>query len=261
MEQMHDSNMMGDMAGMEQMSGMGDMSAMLGPVVFGNVHLGVLLMFVTGILYFFCALALWKPYKQEKNELMGALLAFFCYQTISMIFMGIEMHTMNLLYSNIAALSIFLGSTYMLKFPLSPLPDKVRKFTFLGLLVAVIGLFVWFITSPGGEEKLMHFSLWYDLVVNGIVAGGAIILFGLRASERRTKIKALGGGTGVVSCCVAANAAMIGGSLIASAIFQFLAPLFILGAITKGRSESGSNSAPQPAQPAQSFTPPAQPAL
>lgn len=242
-ESMGDMGMVGhDMGGMEGM----DMSAMLGPIVFGNVHLGVLLMIVSGIVYFFCALALIKPYFEEKNELIGALLAFFSYQTISMIFMGVEMHTMDLLYSNIAALAIFIGSAYMLKFPIASLPEKTRKFTFMGVMVATIALFVWFM--QGGEmrhKELMHFVLWYDLIINGLIVGGSIIWFGLKAVERRTKLKALGGGTGVVSCCVAANAAMLGGSLLASAVFQFLAPLFILGAITKAR-KGGNLGSSQP---------------
>lgn len=238
----HDMGGMEDMGGMHGMEGM-DMSAMLGPIVFGNVHLGVLLMIVSGIFYFLCALALVKPYLEEKNELIGALLAFFSYQTISMIFMGIEMHTMDMLYSNIAALAIFIGSAYMLKFPISSLPEKTRKYTFMGVMAASIALFIWFMGTTDKQEQLMSFVLWYDLIINGLIVGGSIIWFGLKAIERSTKLKALGGGTGVVSCCVAANAAMLGGSLLASAIFQFLAPLFILGAISKARKGGslGSN--------------------
>lgn len=239
---MHDMSGMGGMEGMHDMGGM-DMSAMLGPVVFGDVHLGVLLMLVSGIFYFLCALSLIKPYLEEKNELIGALLAFFSYQTISMIFMGVEMHTMNMLYSNIAALAIFIGSAYMLKFPIASLPEKTRKYTFMGVMIASIALFVWFMGSPAKQMQLMSFVLWYDLIINGLIVGGSIIWFGFQAIERSTKLKALGGGTGVVSCCVAANAAMLGGSLLASAIFQFLAPLFILGAISKARKGGslGSN--------------------
>lgn len=217
---------------------MGGMSGMLGPIVFGNVHLGVLLMIVSGIFYFLCALVLVKPYKEEKNELVGALLAFFSYQTISMIFMGIEMHTHNLLYSNIAALSIFIGSAYMLKFPISSLPEKVRKFAFFGVLIVTIGIFISYMGTEAKQMQLMMFVMWYDLVINGIIVGGSIVLFGFKVNERRLKLKALGGGTGVVSCCVAANAAMMGGALFASAFFQFLAPLLILGTI-KGKNLSG----------------------
>ncbi len=227
--------------------GMGDMSAMMGPVVFesglfGTVHLGALLMIVSGIFYLICALALIKPYREEKNELLGALLAFLVYQTISMIFMGMEMHTMKMIYSNIAGLAIFIGSAYMLKFPISSLPEKARKITFLAVLVITLAIFAWFMTTPERQMDLMTFVLWYDIVINGIIVGGSIILFGIKASERKTKLKALGGGTGVLSCCVASNAAMLGGALFASAFFQFLAPLLILGTISRSKKIGGNVS-------------------
>ena len=215
------------------------MSTMLGPVVYGGIHLGVILMILSGIFYFICALIVWKSYRQEKNELLGALLAFLVYQAIGMFFMGVELQTMNMLYSNIAAFAIFIGSAYMLKFPISSLPEKTRKATFLLVLIAIIGLFAWYMMTEARQMELMTFVLWYDLVVNGIVVGGSIILYGLR-SFGATKVKAIGGGTGVVSCCVASNAAMIGGALLTGSFFQFLAPLLILGTLSYKRNEQQS---------------------
>lgn len=210
--------------GMEHSMGMMDM----GPMVFGFMHLENLLMVASGIFYLICAYFVYKTYKQGKSELVGALLAFLVYQAISMFFMGIEMHTMNMLYGNIAGAAVIIGTAYMLKFPFSGFSEKTRRLVFLVLLVASLGLFAWFMQTADRQMDLMHFVLWYDLVANGILVGGSILIFGLRNREAALRKKALGGGTGVLSCCIAANGFMLTGAMITSSVFAFLAPIFIL---------------------------------
>lgn len=202
----------------------------MGPMILG-FHLESFIMLVSGIFYTLCAMILWKSYKKDKNELVGALLAFLCYQAINMFFMGIEMHTMNIIYSNIAALAVFVGSAYMLKFPFSSFSEKTRRMIFLFSLIIVLGIFAWFMQTIEKQMELMYFTLWYDMVVNGIMVGGFMIMLAFRTSEKFLKLKALGGGTGVVSCCVVANGAMLSGALLTSSVFGFLAPLLILGSL------------------------------
>lgn len=231
---MHDMNMPMEGGMMEHGSmGMGMMMDM-GPLVWG-VPLNVILMIASGVFYLICAIAIWKPFRQEKNELVGALFAFLVYQAISMFFMGVEMQTMNMVYSNIAALAIFVGSAYMLKFPFSKLAEKTRKIIFMLILIALLAVFGWFMQTPERQMDLMSLVLWYDIVANGIIVGGSILIFGLRAVEKVTKTKAIGGGTGVMSCCIIANVAMLSGALFTSTIFAFLAPVFILFSLRSSR--------------------------
>lgn len=203
---------------------------MMGIPVFG-VDLYIWLLLASGIFYFISAMLIWKPFKQEGNELIHALFAFLIYQSISMIFMGVEMWTMNIFYSNIAALAIFIGSAYMLKFPFSKLSKSTRNISFLTTLVILLGVFTWFMLTEERQHMLMSFVLWYDLAINGIVVGGSIILFSIMSIDKIKKRKTVAGGAGVISCCVVANATMITGALTASAIFQFLAPLLIIASI------------------------------
>lgn len=219
------------------------------PMVMG-FHLDVLLMLVSGIFYLICALVLIKAIRREKNELLNALFAFLLYQAFAMFFMGMEMHTMNMVYGNIASLAVFVGSAYMLKFPLSKLSMQTRRILFLLILVAALAVFAWFMQTPERQMSLMHFVLWYDLVANGIIVGGSIIFFGIKAAERSAKRKALGGGSGVVSCCIAANSAMLGGAMLTSAVFQFLAPVLILLALKSRKTEPASTASASPAAPA-----------
>ncbi len=215
----------------------------MGPDVFG-IPFGILLMLVTGVFYLICAIAIWKPFRTEKNELISALFAFLVYQSISMFFMGVEMWTMNIMYSNIAALSVFIGSAYMLKFPFSKASEKTRRIAFLLILVVALSIFGWFMMTEARQYALMKFILWYDIVTNGLIVGGSIILFAIQAAEKAKREKALTGGAGVVSCCVVSNAAMLGGAMFTSAIFQFLAPLLILTSIKRSQKDTQSQSVP-----------------
>ncbi len=187
----------------------------------------VYLMFAAGIFYLICAGYVYKPLREEKNELIGALFTFLIYQAINMFFMGLEMYTHNMVYSNIASLAVFIGSAYMLKFPLSSLSEKARTMIFRTVLIVVILAFIWFIQTEKREMQLMHFTLWYDLIINGLIVGGFIIVQGLGITDRWNRVKALGGGSGIIACCVVANGAMITGAMITSSFFGFVAPLLI----------------------------------
>jgi hypothetical protein len=212
----------------------------MGPMVWGY-SLVNLLMIGSGVFYLICAFLLWKPLRRERNELMGALFAFLVYQAISMFFMGLQMQTMDMKYGFIAALAIFIGSAYMLKFPFSSFSWATRRILFYLSLAAAIALFVWFMQTPARQMQLMHFVLWYDIVINGLIVGGSIILYGLKVTGIM-RIKTLGGGTGVMSCCVAANAAMISGAMFTSSVFAFAAPVLILGSIAFSRKKQNAQN-------------------
>ncbi len=210
------------------------MDEMMGPMFLGY-PLEIVLMWASGIFYLICAAIIWKPFREEKNELLGALFAFLVYQAISMFFMGLGLHTMNMIYENIAALAILIGSAYMLKFPFSSFSSGTRKLIFGTSIIVVLGLFVWFVISPVREMSLVNFSIWYDVYVNGVVVGLFMIIVGLRSHISWLKIKALGGGSGVVSCCIVSNVAMVSGALAVASVFQFVAPIIIVTAIYAGR--------------------------
>ncbi|MDP3996428.1 MAG: hypothetical protein Q8P86_01890 [bacterium] len=199
-----------------------------------GLHLDVFLMYAAGVFYALCAFLVLKSYRRERGELLGAFLAFLTYQALAMIFMGIEFHTMNLLYGEIAAVAVFVGSAYMIKFPFSSFSRGTRRIVFLLTLIVSLAIFTWFLLTPERKMLLMPFVLWYDIIVNGLVVGGAIIIFGMRVGPPQ-RMKALGGGAGVVSCCVVANASMLSGAFITSAFFQFLAPVLIIGSLVFAR--------------------------
>lgn len=202
--------------------------------IFG-FNLIALLMSLSGVFYFVCAVFIWKKVKENNNELVNAFFVFLLYQTVNMLFMGIEIQTKNIVFSNISAFSVLIGSAYMLKFPFSSFSEKVRKSIFVFSLLIVLSIFVWFMQSIEQQMALMKFTLWYDLVINGLIVGGFMIILAIRTAEQKLKAKAIGGGTGVLSCCVVANGATLAGSMLAGSLFGFLAPIFILGSFVFSR--------------------------
>jgi hypothetical protein len=193
------------------------------------------IMFLAGVVYLVCAAIIWKPMRKERNELIGALFAFLIYQALAMILSTIGMETMNMTLENLSALAIFIGSAYMLRFPFSYFGSVTRKILFTLSLIAVFVLFGWFISSPDREMQLSHFITIYDIVVNGIVVGFFMFRSAIIARDSWVRVKAMGGGAGVASCCVVSNIASLGGAFTLSSVFAFLAPVIIVSSLMLGR--------------------------
>lgn len=210
--------------------------------IFENLRSNVFLMLGAGTIYLLSALFLFRLTKGERTELMNALLTFLVYQAIAKFAMGFQMYTGVAILGQVAVLAVLIGATYMLKFPFSIFSSAwVRRVLFMVAFGVSVLAFAWFLQTPEKQATIMSFIVWYDLVVNGLVVGGTIILYGLRSSDRFYRTKALSGGSGVMSCCVVANVAMISGAALVSSFFQILAPVLILGSfmITKHNKNQG----------------------
>ncbi len=211
-------------------------------LVFGFLPLGILLMLAAGVLYVLSAIWLWNSSRGESIDLVNALIAFLLYQAVAKFSMGLGAYTSNPLFGKIAALAIIIGAVYMLKFPLSVLSQWSRKVLFRVIFIISILGFAWFMGTPERQDLLVFFATWYDIILNGVIVGGTIIVFGIKSANRVYKTKAVGGGSGVVSCCVAANVSMLSGAALASLVFGFLSPILILGSMLFVRNQSQSNS-------------------
>lgn len=57
-------------------------------IMVGVFPLEIFLMSLSGIFYIFCAAFLWKPYRKEGNELIGALFFFSCLSSSKYVLYG-----------------------------------------------------------------------------------------------------------------------------------------------------------------------------
>ncbi len=181
--------------------------------------------------------------KEPKNELTQTLFIFLLSMMFSLFLMGSGMYWKNMILVNLGSLSFFLGSAFMLKFPLTVFAPGTRKIVFYGAIIIALLLFAWLALSPSGAQVMMPVVIWLNLGLNGLVTGFFVFFVGLQAKERWLKVKAIGGGAGIMVCCVAAEVAVLTGALLVSAVFQFIAPIILLLSVLAGRKyqqQSGS---------------------
>ena len=195
----------------------------------GGIPLHIILMWSAGALYTLGAISfLIAFYKEIANELMQALFAFLLSMALALILMGTGEYSQNITFGYLGTLSILIGSVFMLKFPLTVFSASLRKTLFRFLLLSVLAIFIWMVISHTGRQLIPQFIMWYMIIANGLVAGFFIFFAGLRSKEKALKIKAMGGGMGIASCCIVSHIASISGAIILSAIFQFLSPILLM---------------------------------
>ncbi len=200
-----------------------------------GVPIGIAFMWGAGFLYAASTLLFLRVFrKEQKNELTIALFAFLVSMAFALFLMGGGEYWKNMVFGYLGVLSVLVGSVFMLKFPLTVFPESARKILFRSILVGVLMLFAWLVISPSGSMVMSPFIMWYMVGVNGLVSGFFIFFVGLRAKEKWLKVKATGGGLGIISCCIASHVAGMAGALLISAIFQFIAPLLLILSVFLG---------------------------
>ncbi|MEK9175525.1 MAG: hypothetical protein AAB795_02925, partial [Patescibacteria group bacterium] len=125
-----------------------------------------------------------------------------------------------------------------LKFPITVFPQQWRQPLFYIFLVIVLAVNVWMIVSPIPGDQMSEIAMIFMIIVNGIITGFFMIWTGIRAASKSVKIKAIGGGLGVSSCCLVSHvlfSTQVDIGLISSVFFQFIAPFLILGSVYAGR--------------------------
>ena len=201
-----------------------------------GIPLGITLMWGAGVFYAIGAIVFFASFRREfANELMIALFAFLVSMTLALLLMGVGEYWKNMWYGYLGTLAILVGSAFMLKFPFTIFSVRVRQMLFRLFLVTVMFLFIWMVLFDSGRTLMAQFVMWYMIFVNGLVVGFFVFFVGLRSKERWLKIKATGGGVGIMSCCIASHVASIAGAVLLSAIFQFIAPVILVASVLLGK--------------------------
>ena len=196
----------------------------------------IALMYGAAFFYLIGIIATWKSYRSEPNELMGAFMAFLFSMGLALFLMGSAEYLAQPMLGAAGTLAILIGSVIMLRFPLSLIQQPLQSFLFYLSMVVAIVFFVIMMATKTGQEYMMPMIMWFMIAVNGIVVSFFVIYAGLKAKERWFKVKAVGGGAGIATCCLASHVAMMIGAPLLSATFQFAAPIIIAASIQLGKS-------------------------
>lgn len=200
------------------------------------------------MLYIIGIVATWRTYRKEPNELMAAFMAFLISMAISLAFMAGAMLWGIPLLGMIGTVAILVGSVIMLRFPFSYFEPTTRSIMF-GTAVVLAFLFLFFMmVVPAGQRLMSDLVMWFMIIVNGIMVSLFMIQRGLAAQARWFKVKTIGGGVGIASCCLVSHLAALNGMMMLMAVSQFMAPIIIAVSIHLGRrlqaEQSSTSSAP-----------------
>ncbi len=209
----------------------------------------IALMYGAALFYFVGIIVTWKSYRAEPNELMGAFMAFLFSMGLALFLMGSAEYLAQPMLGAAGTLAILIGSVIMLRFPLSLTRQPLQSFLFYVSMVVAIAFFVVMMATKTGQAYTMPMIMWFMIIVNGIVVSFFVIYAGVKSKEQWFKVKAVGGGAGIVTCCLASHVALMVGAPLLSAAFQFAAPVIIAASIQLGKSLQASSQRP-PTNPA-----------
>lgn len=184
----------------------------------------------------------WGSLRREKTELMQAFFAFLVGMAWLHIFVGAGTYWKQMLLSHIGFLGGLTGAAYTLKFPLSAFGESKRRPLFYLALILALLIVAWMLIFPHKGTTMIWVGYLYMITVVGLISGFYIVWQGIKAKENWTKIKSIGGGTGLITCCLVADvlvlytlATGIKLVVVSGHFFMWLAPVILIFAIYLGR--------------------------
>lgn len=203
--------------------------------IFFGLPAPVFLLWLSAAFYIITIVLLWKHASQEKSDLMTALNAFLYGMASFHIFLGIGFYLNNLFLIYLGSFAALTGSAFTLKFPLSTFQNFWRPVGFYIALTIAWSLIIWLLISTPPVSATISVVLLYMIVVTGF-AGLYTIWVGIRAKENWVRVKCLGGGGGMVTCCLFADLlVLLEGVTVLGEILMSVAPLILLVSLWWGR--------------------------
>lgn len=190
----------------------------------------------SAVVYVIAILLFLPALRREKSELMVAFFAFLAGMAIFHVFLGAGFYWNQLLLIHLGALAALTGAAYTIKFPLTALAESKRKPLFYLTLLIGWSIIAWMLIFPHQTQTMLWLVLGYMIIVSGGIAGGYILWKGFKAKESWGKVKCIGGGAGLITCCLAADLLVIfAGVSVLGEFLMALAPVILILAIYLGR--------------------------
>lgn len=206
-----------------------------------NLPPDVFWLWFSTLFYLVTILLFWPHWRTEKTDLMLSFLGFLAGMGWFHLFLGAGTYWNQPLLIYLSFLGALTGAAYTLKFPLTVFKESLRKPIFyLALLVAWLSV-IWMPLFPPTPETMIWIVFLYMITISGSIAGFYIVWQGIKTTDLGMKIKGIGGGAGIITCCLAADVlvlAVLSYGLIlpfSVEIPMALAPLILIVAIYLGR--------------------------
>jgi len=196
----------------------------------------VFFLWMSALFFTVTFLVFWKRFRDERDALTGAFTAFLLGMAIFHIILGAAELYQNEALILLAILVAFIGSTYTLRFPLSELKEPWRSWIFYTVLAGTLIYMTAAILYSYPVGHVLTVVFWYMIIVSGGISGLYALKKGFEAKTQSARVKCIGGGAGIITCCLVADLMVIfAGVTIIGEVLMSVAPVILLGSVVHGR--------------------------
>lgn len=211
------------------------------PLTILGLPYGVFLLWMSAFFFLISSIIILKPLAETKEKLIQAFFAWLLGMGLLHLFLGAGFLWNITVLLHIGIFFGYTGSAYLLRIPLRGLIPRHEKVIFYTVLLIGWLIVAWMTVWPHLHTvKLMLWFLFgYMILVAGILPAFYLIWMGVKAKSKAVKVKGIGGGMGIISCCLLADLLVIFVFMsvaLWSEFFMALAPVILIAAVLYGRS-------------------------
>lgn len=202
---------------------------------------GVFLLWNSALWFLLASAFILKPLSETKDKMIQGFFAWLLGMGLLHAFLGAGFLWNVTVLLHIGIFFGFTGSAYLLRIPLRGLVPRYEKTIFYTVLLIGWSIVLWMIIWPHLHTvKLMLWLLFgYMILVAGILPGFYLVWMGIKAKSRALKVKGIGGGIGIITCCLLADLLVIFVFMSVAfwaEFFMAIAPVILIAAVLYGRS-------------------------
>lgn len=201
---------------------------------------GVFLLWVSSFFFLISSIIILKPLFEKKDKLTTAFFVWLLGMGLLHLFLGLGIL---LDITTLLHLGVFFGltgSAYLIRIPFSGLIPRYEKTGFYLVLLAGWIIVAWMFLWPHVHsiELMLRLLFGYMILVAGILPGPYLIWMGIKSKIRAVRTKAVGGGIGIISCCLVADLFVLVAYMGVAILPEFLmtiAPIILIASVLYGR--------------------------
>jgi len=212
------------------------------PQIILGLPMSVFWFWFSAAIYGVSIILIWKPLRKEKSELVYAFFAFLAGMALLHLFVGAGIYWKQMWLIHIGFLGGLVGAVYTLKFPLLALSEPKRKPLFYTALLAALLTVLWMFLFPHKGSTMIWVGYIFMIFTSGVIASSYIILWGIKSTGNEAKIKGIGGGIGMFTCCFLADILVLYTLffsthllVVSGHFFMWLAPIIVIFFVYLGR--------------------------
>lgn len=201
---------------------------------------GVFLLWMSSFFFLVSSVIILKPLFEKKDKLTMAFFIWLLGMGLLHLFLGLGILFNTVILLHLGVFFGLTGSAYLIRIPFSGLIPRYEKTGFYLVLLAGWLIVAWMFLWPHVHsiELMLRLLFGYMILIAGILPGPYLIWMGVKSKSRAVKVKAVGGGIGIISCCLIADVFVLFAYMGVAFWPEFLmtiAPVILITAVLWGR--------------------------